>query len=42
MNKAGKILSKAKEELEVQLERPIVRPQNYIELTKSDELIETK
>ena len=34
MNKAGKVLNKAKQEIEQELERPIVTSQNYIELTE--------
>ena len=42
MKDAGSVIKLAKNEIETKLERPIVRPENYIELTKSDELIETK
>lgn len=42
MNKAGNVLKKAKEELEVELQRLVVSSENYIELTNPDELIETK
>lgn len=33
MNKAGNVLNKAKQEIESELERPIVTSQNYLELT---------
>ncbi len=32
MNKAGKVLNKAKREIENELERPVVTSENYIEL----------
>lgn len=34
MSKAGKVLNKAKNELETELERPVVTSDNYIELTQ--------
>ncbi len=37
-NKAGKVLNKLKQEIEEELERPIVTSQNYIELTEKEEL----
>ncbi len=42
MNKAGKVLNKAKQEIEQELERPIVSSQNYIELTEQEELLDIK
>lgn len=42
MHKAGKVLNKAKNELETELERPVITSQNYIDLTNTDNLIETK
>lgn len=42
MNKAGKVLNKAKQEIEQELERPIVTSQNYIELTEQEELLDIK
>ena len=42
MNKAGKVLNKAKEEIEKELERPVVTNINYLDLTKKDNLIENK
>lgn len=35
MTKAGNVLNKAKQEIENELKRSVVTPQNYIELTKS-------
>lgn len=40
MNKAGNVLNKAKEQLENELERPIVTSENYIDLTNNNQLIE--
>jgi len=42
MNKAGNVLNKAKVVLENELERPVVTSENYIDLTKNTDLIETK
>lgn len=42
MNKAGKVLNKAKTEIENELNRPVVTSQNYIDLTELNDLIETK
>lgn len=42
MNKAGNVLNKAKKEIENELGRTVVTSQNHIELTNSEELIETK
>lgn len=42
MNKARRVLNKAKQEIEQELERSIVTPKNYIELTKKEELLDTK
>lgn len=41
MNKAGKVLNKAKEQLENELERPVVTSENYIHLTNNN-VIEMK
>lgn len=38
MNKAGKVLNKAKDEIENELERSVVTPKNYIELTQKEEI----
>lgn len=42
MNKAGAVLNKAKIEIEKELERLIVTSDNYLELTKREDLIEAK
>lgn len=42
MNKAGKVLNNAKQEIEQELESPIVSSQNYIELTEQEELLDIK
>ena len=42
MNKAGKVLNKAKTEIELEVNRPIVTSQNYIDLTEDKKLMETK
>ena len=42
MKKAGKVLNKAKTELEHELNRPLVTSTNYIELTQDKDLIENK
>lgn len=42
MNKAGNVLNKAKNEIENELERPIVTTENYIDLTINRELTEKK
>lgn len=42
MNKFGKVLKKAKEEIEKELERPVVTNINYLDLTKNDNFIENK
>lgn len=41
VKKAGNVLNKAKTEIELELKRPVVTSENYIELTK-DKLIENK
>jgi len=38
VNKAGNVLNKAKQEIENELERPIVTSENYIDLTQSKQL----
>lgn len=40
MNKAGKVLNKAKQEIEKELERPIVTSENYLDLTNNNKFIE--
>lgn len=42
VNRAGKVLNKAKEQLEDELGRPIVTKENYIDLTEKEELLENK
>ena len=42
VNRAGKVLNKAKEQLEDELRRPIVTSENYIDLTEKEKLIEHK
>lgn len=42
MNKAGKVLNKAKQEIENELERPVVNSENYIELTGQETLLDIK
>jgi len=42
VNKAGKVLNKAKSELENELGKSIVTSENYLELTQDKELIENK
>ena len=42
MNKFGKVLKKAKEKIEKELERPVVTNINYLDLTKNDNFIENK
>lgn len=42
MNKAGKVVNKAKSAIENELQRPVVTSDNYIELTNSNKPIETK
>lgn len=42
MNKAGKVLNRAKQEIENELERPVVTSENYIELTQKEELLDIK
>lgn len=42
MNKAGKVLNKAKQEIENELERSVVTSENYIELTQKEELLDIK
>ena len=42
VNKAGVVLNKAKQEIENELGRNIVTSENYIKLTKKENLIETK
>ncbi len=41
MDKAGNVLNKAKDEIEKELERPLITSDNYIELTDTNNLIET-
>lgn len=38
MNKAGKVLNKAKHEIENELERSVVTSENYIELTEKEDI----
>jgi len=42
VNKAGKVLNKAKNEIELELKRPVVTSANYIDLTDNKDLIENK
>lgn len=42
MKKAGNVLNKAKQEIEDELERPVVTSENYIELTQKEELLDIK
>lgn len=42
MNKAGKVLNKAKNEIELELKRPVLTSLNYIDLTVNKDLIENK
>lgn len=42
MGKAGKVMNKAKSELESELEKPIVTSDNYIQLTQNQEILEIK
>ena len=42
MDKAGKVLNKAKQEIENELERSIVTSDNYVQLTQKEELSNTK
>jgi len=42
VKKAGNVLNKAKQEIEKELERPVVTSDNYIELTQNDNLIQNK
>ena len=42
VNKAGNVLNKAKQEIENELERPIVTSENYIDLTQAKQLLDTK
>lgn len=42
VSKAGKVLNKAKQEIEKELERPVVTASNYIELTNKEELVDIK
>lgn len=42
MHKAGNVLNKAKQEIEKELEQPVVTSENYIELTQKEKLIENK
>ena len=39
---AGNVINKVKSEIEVKLERPVVTSENYLDLTNSRDLIETK
>ena len=39
---AGKVINKAKSEIETRLERPVVTSENYLDLTNNRDLIETK
>lgn len=38
MNKAGKVLNKAKHEIENELEKSVVTSENYIELIQKEEI----
>lgn len=38
MNKSGKVIKKAKDEIEKELERPIVTEENYIDLTNNNKI----
>lgn len=42
VNKAGKVLNKAKNEIELELKRPVATSTNYIDLTDNKDLIENK
>lgn len=42
VNKARKVLNKAKNEIELELKRPVVTSLNYIDLTDNKDLIENK
>lgn len=42
MNKAGNVLNKARQEIEIELERPVVTNENYLDLTNKRELIDNK
>lgn len=42
VDKAGKVLNKAKNEIELELKRPVVTSLNYIDLTDNKDLIENK
>jgi len=42
VNKAGKVLNKAKKEIELELKRTVVTSLNYIDLTDNKDLIENK
>ena len=42
VTKAGNVLNKAKEEIENELERPVVTTENYIDLTQKEDLLNTK
>jgi len=42
VNKVGKVLNKAKNEIELELKRPVVTSANYIDLTDNKDLIENK
>ena len=39
---AGNVINKVKSEIEAKLERPVVTSENYLDLTNSRDLIETK
>lgn len=42
ITKAGNVLNKAKQEIENELERPVVTTENYIDLTQKEDLLNTK
>ena len=42
MGKAGKVMNKAKSELENKLQKPIVTNKNYLDLTQNKEILEIK
>ncbi|MBQ4583690.1 MAG: Bro-N domain-containing protein [Bacilli bacterium] len=42
ITKAGNVLNKAKQEIENELERPVVTTENYIDLTQKKDLLNTK
>lgn len=40
MNKAGNVVNKAKNEIEKELNRPLVTSENYLDLTEKNSMIE--